>query len=286
MNIYKNVKLVAFSLFLFNFIKAGEIEYYWSGAVTSESAVISFATDKKAKIKIQYSDSKNFKKNKRYTNTTSVVEKSNFFAKNQLKNLKPNQIYYYRFNINGTLKKDQVGKFKTHSNKPFSYKVTMATCATTGSNSPVFDRIREENSQFYLMLGDFHYGNIYRDCEDNFLTYFRSTLGSKKQSSLYNNIPIAYMWDDHDYGPNNSAGLAPNGDGKVACQSEARHAYKNYVPHYPLAFQEEGKVISQVFNVGRITYLLTDLRSEKRRPLFQGDCENPDSPNCKKIKDG
>ena len=179
MNIYRNFKLVVFSCLLLNFIKAGEIEYYWSGAVTSESAVISFATDKKARIKIQYSESKNFKKNKRYTKAISTNEKSHYFAKEQLIKLKSNQTYYYRFNINGTLKKDQVGKFKTHSDKPFSYKVTMATCATTGSNNPVFDRIREESSQFYLMLGDFHYGDIRRDCEDNFLAYFRATLGSK-----------------------------------------------------------------------------------------------------------
>ena len=68
MNIYRNFKLVVFSVLLLDFIKGGEIEYYWSGAVTSKSAVISFATDKKARIKIQYSESKNFKKNKRYTN--------------------------------------------------------------------------------------------------------------------------------------------------------------------------------------------------------------------------
>ena len=95
MDIYKSVKLVVFSLFLLSLIKAGEIQYYWSGAVTSESAVISYATDKKAKIKIQYSDNKNFKKNKRYTKTTTIDEKSNFFAKEQLIKLKPNQTYYY-----------------------------------------------------------------------------------------------------------------------------------------------------------------------------------------------
>ena len=43
-------------------MKAEEIEYYWSGAVIYESAVISFATDKKARIKVQCSESKNFKK--------------------------------------------------------------------------------------------------------------------------------------------------------------------------------------------------------------------------------
>ena len=181
MNIYKCIKVII-GFFLLNIIKADEIDYFWSGAVTSERAVISFASGKQAKIKIQYSESKNFKKNKRYTKTISTDEESHYFAKIQLESLKPNQTYYYRFNINGRLKKDQIGKFKTHSGKPFSYKVTMATCATTGSNNPVFDRIREENSQFYLMLGDFHYGDIRRDCEDNFLAYFRATLGSKKTS--------------------------------------------------------------------------------------------------------
>ena len=43
-------------------MKAEEIEYYWAGPVIYESAVISFATDKKARIKVQYSESKNFKK--------------------------------------------------------------------------------------------------------------------------------------------------------------------------------------------------------------------------------
>ena len=62
MNIYKCIKVII-GLFLLNIIKADEIEYFWSGAVTPESAVISFATDKKAKIKIQYSETKNFKKN-------------------------------------------------------------------------------------------------------------------------------------------------------------------------------------------------------------------------------
>ena len=81
MNIYKCIKVVI-GLFLLNLIEADEIEYFWSGAVTPESAVISFATDKKAKIKIQYSESKNFKKNKRYTKAISTDEKLIFLQKN------------------------------------------------------------------------------------------------------------------------------------------------------------------------------------------------------------
>jgi alkaline phosphatase D len=94
------------------------------------------------------------------------------------------------------------------------------------------------------------------------------------------------MWDDHDYGPNNSSGLSPNQDGKVACRSVAKESYKNYVPHYPLAFQGEDAVISQTFKVGRVKYILTDLRSEKSRPLFQGDCDSDNPSNCNKVKQG
>ena len=62
MNIYNYIKVIFLSLLLLSLIKAEEIEYYWPGAVIYESAVISFATDKKARIKVQYSESKNFKK--------------------------------------------------------------------------------------------------------------------------------------------------------------------------------------------------------------------------------
>ena len=48
-----------FILFIsYNLVSAAEIEYYWSGATTEKSAVVSFATDADAKIRIQYSDKK------------------------------------------------------------------------------------------------------------------------------------------------------------------------------------------------------------------------------------
>ena len=267
-------------------VSSTEIDYYWSGAVTINTGVVSVATDSEAEVKVQYSDTKDFSKNNLFSKLFKTNSESDYFTKVKLENLKPKTIYYYRFVVDGIIDKKQVGKFNTHGPGSFSYKIALATCATTGSNSPVFDRIREEDPLFYLMLGDFHYGNIYRDCEDNFLTYFRATLGSKKQSKLYQNTAIAYMWDDHDFGPNNSSGVSPNKDGRAACRPEAYKAYKNYVPHYALAFKEEGEVISQSFNVGRVKFLLTDLRSQKRRPLFNGDCSNPKSSNCKKVKQG
>ena len=69
------------------------------------------------------------------------------------------------------------------------------------------------------------------------------------------------------------------------CFCEQIHPY-SLLLSIPRTFKEEGEVISQSFNVGRVKFLLTDLRSQKRRPLFNGDCSNPRSSNCKKVKQG
>jgi alkaline phosphatase D len=65
------------------------------------------------------------------------------------------------------------------------------------------------------------------------------------------------MWDDHDYGPNNSSGAA-------VVQDVAQRAYRAFVPHYPLANPSRGPV-QQAFTVGRVRFLLTDLRSARSR---------------------
>lgn len=286
LNIYKH--LLSFIIILTNLKFGQEIEYFWSGGIAENSATIAFATSEAANVKIQYSKNSNFNKLTEFSKPVNTGSGLNYFSKITLKDLSSNTNYYYRFSINGFINKDKdsIGRFRTSSDQPFSYKITLATCATTGSNNPVFDRIREEESLFYLMLGDFHYGDINKDCEQSFLAYYRAVLGSKKQSKLYQNTPIAYMWDDHDYGPNNSSGLSPNQYGKIACQSDARIAYQSYVPHYPLSFGAADTLISQSFNIGRLRFILSDIRSEKKRPLFAGDCTNQDSSNCEKIRPG
>ena len=284
-----NVRIVVFSFFFITSrVWASDIVNFWSGSLLENSAVISLSSSSDADIKIEYSDKKNFRKHRFLSESVRTMKELNYFSKITLSDLEPATKYYYRFSVNGVVNKESnmLGEFSTPSSSPFSYKITLATCANTGSSHPVYDRIREEGSLFYLMLGDFHYGNIYKDCDEEFLSHYNAALGSIKQSKLYKSTPVAYMWDDHDYGPNNSSGLSPNQDGDIACRSVAKESYRNYVPHYPLAFQGEDAVISQTFKVGRVKYILTDLRSEKSRPLFQGDCDSVSPSNCNKVKQG
>jgi phosphodiesterase/alkaline phosphatase D-like protein len=84
---------------------------------------------------------------------------------------------------------------------------------------------------------------------------FERNLEQPAQQRLFLNVPIAYVWDDHDFGGNDSSAVA---DSRFA----SRDVYGDYVPHYPL--QQAGPVaISQAFTLGRVRFILLDTRSAR-----------------------
>ncbi|MCA9550237.1 MAG: alkaline phosphatase D family protein [Myxococcales bacterium] len=149
-----------------------------------------------------------------------------------------------------------LGRFKTFTPGPTSFRFSTASCARTGSSHAVFDTIRKRKPAFFLHLGDLHYENIDANDPAVFARAFDLVLSSPSQSELYRSCPIAYTWDDHDYGPNNSDRGAP---GRLA----ALAAYREHVPHYPLAGT---RTIHQAFTVGRVRFILTDLRADRDGP--------------------
>jgi phosphodiesterase/alkaline phosphatase D-like protein len=130
-----------------------------------------------------------------------------------------------------------------------------ASCASTGSSSAVFDYMRYERPDLFVHMGDFHYRNISRNDPDLYAAAYDRVLTSRTQSSLYQNVPVAYMWDDHDYGPDNSDSTSPSRPAALA-------SYRATVPHYPMDADSES-TIHQAFTVGRVRFLLTDTRSAR-----------------------
>ena len=98
--------------------------------------------------------------------------------------------------------------------------------------------------------------NINTDSTEKFYAAYDEVLLSPLQSELYRNVPFVYIWDDHDYGGNNSSRTAGS-------HSAARLVYQDYVPHYPLPAGSGDVPIYQAFTVGRAHFILTDLRSER-----------------------
>jgi prolyl oligopeptidase len=176
-----------------------------------------------------------------------------------LANLDPDTQYYYGLEINGRLDKKKRGQFRTFpAPGPASFKMAWASCARTGSTGDVFDRIRENQPLFYINVGDFHYSDIRTNVKSLFRAAYDAVLASPQQADLYRNVPFDYVWDDHDFGGNSATG-------KSTTHEAARSAYEEYVPHYPLVFGQRGP-IAHSFSVGRVKFIVTDLRSKRDDP--------------------
>ncbi len=137
-----------------------------------------------------------------------------------------------------------------------SFSFAFGSCARTGSEHRVFATIQRRDPAFFLHLGDMHYTNISRGDPQIFRAAWDTVLASSSQGVLYRTVPLAYVWDDHDFGPNDA-------DARTPSRAAARRVYREYAPHYPLPAGDGDAAIYQAFSIGRARFLLTDLRSER-----------------------
>lgn len=150
----------------------------------------------------------------------------------------------------------RAGRFRTPSDagRALSFRVAFSSCADEASDPQVFQAIAQHDPLFFLHMGDLHYHNLAQNDVALFRAAYHSIFASPAgRAMLAMDVPFAYMWDDHDFGPDNSDRTAPGRDA-------ALQAYREFVPHYEL--QGDGAVF-QAFTVGRVRFLLTDLRSER-----------------------
>lgn len=243
-----------------------QVEYFWCGAVDEQSVrvVARFSGEGEVRL-VMTRDSLNYH-GAEYSDYQSIDAAAEGFLTFAVDNLSPGARYYYTFEDRDSRKlSNRLGSFKTFQSGPFSYTLAFSACGETASSRKVYRTIQEEDLLFYLVTGDLFYGDIATDCRRQFEQYYDSTLRSPAQSALYRTTPVAYMWDDHDFGPGNSGADAD-------CKEDAKRAYTRYVPHYPLGFDSDTMPLSQSFTAGRVKFLLTDLRSEKRKPQYK-DCQ-------------
>jgi alkaline phosphatase D len=173
----------------------------------------------------------------------------------EIDDLQPSTAYRYELEVSGSV--EIGGRFRTFAEGPMSFRVVFGSCARTGSSHRVFATMEALEPLFILHMGDFHYENIAANDPARFREAFDLVLRSERQSSLYRSAPIAYVWDDHDYGPNDADGTSPSKPAALA-------TYDEYVPHYPLERVDgQPRTIQQAFTAGRVRFVITDGRSER-----------------------
>ncbi len=234
-----------------------EVQFVWSGAVTAQSARVKaklIADSAEARLAVSEQPDLDFPV---YSNwDTAITVENNRVVSFAISGLNSNTQYYYGVEVGGSIDTLAIGKFHTFPTGTANFTLALGSCAQTNSNHAVFQTIGSLNPLFFFHLGDMHYQNIAVNNPDLFRQAFETVMGSANQSSLCRNIAIAYMWDDHDYGPNNSDSTAA---GKMA----ARQTYQEYVPHYPLVAGTDNVPIYFAFTVGRVRFVVCDSRSAR-----------------------
>jgi len=225
------------------------VVWAWCGAVTTQSA--------RVKVKIAGDPApdlllSNGSGTERVVAPTAQLpaEAGTWVLDYVLSDLEPDTRYDYT--VAGTS-----GHFRSHPAAPASFTVAIGSCAQTGSDHPVFRTIAKHEPLLFLHNGDLHYEDIAENDIDVFRRAYGRALGSSSQSALYRSTAVNYVWDDHDFGPNNSDGASPSRDA-------ARAAYREMVPHYP--FADDSGAIHHAFTIGRVRFIVSDTRSERDPP--------------------
>ncbi len=192
--------------------------------------------------------------------------------------LTPSTRYYWAVEDDAVLDNAFTGQFLTHpvAGTAASFKITVAGDAglepvTPGvagsyrtdriSNHIIFDTVRQkalaEDHLLFVHLGDIHYynpGGILGNTAADYRLAVDDVLRQPRQHELYRNVPIAHIWDDHEYGDNDSDSTNP-------ARATAWQVYREREPHYPLASADEG--CHHAFMIGRIQFVAWDYRSFK-----------------------
>ncbi|MEZ4520697.1 MAG: alkaline phosphatase D family protein [Thermomicrobiales bacterium] len=239
---------------------ANTVYWAWAGGTTSRSTVI------KARLASSYEEvrlavSDNDEMEDPVSIAPAALSPQNV-ATFEIDGLEPDRRYYYALEIDRTIDETRRGQVQTFPDGAASFSFAFGACARTGSNGAVFDTIRDADPLFYLSGGDLHYGDINENDPDLFRAAYQTVLTTPAQALLYRSTSTSYIWDDHDYGANDSDRTSPSRDAAFT-------AYDESVPHYELA-ANDAPAIYQAFTVGRVRFILTDLRSA-RDPASQPD---------------
>lgn len=241
--------------------QARSVTWVWSGAVTESGArVVARLAPGVRRVRVSATVDRDGGQVRTWPASGYATPDDSGMAHFTLDGLAPATRYRYRVETPGA--QGLEGRFRTFVKGPFSFRLAFASCAGTASNDPVFDAIRAKTPDLFVHMGDFHYLDISRNDADAFRRAFDRVLASPRQAALYRSTPLLYIFDDHDFGANDSDGTSPSGEA-------VRRVYRERVPHYPL--EGDGVTLQQAVTIGRVRVILTDMRSARTPPVGRAE---------------
>jgi phosphodiesterase/alkaline phosphatase D-like protein len=232
------------------------VVWVWSGApAPTSAAVVARVRDAQAQVRLAVSTQEDlsdpdwFAASQRPSDDPGV-------ARFDITGLVPGTRYHYAVEVDGDLVEEREGQLRTIPDGAASFTFAFGNCARIGSNASAFDRIREANPDLLVHLGDFAYMDFWTDDRAAVRAMYDTQLTTPAMDALVRSVPLAYIWDDHDFGPNDA-------DSTSASAPASQVVYREVVPHSSLPAGEGPEAIYQSFTLGRVRFILTDSRSER-----------------------
>lgn len=200
--------------------------------------------------------------------------------------------YFWAVEDNGALDTSITGQVLTDPLVGDPASFTIALCGDAGldpdvpgvagdaperlSNHPVHDTIRSRalaanwrrtvhlGDICYYDLGSGNHGLSSAATAAQYRSMWDDILSQPVQAALYRDVPWVYIWDDHDFGPNNSDSTAPGRDNAVA-------VYRERIPHYNLGSESSTGAVFHSFQIGRVLFVVSDTRADRLSPTMLGD---------------
>lgn len=186
------------------------------------------------------------------------VASEGVYAKPLITGLAPDTAWYWGVRIGDTVYRANRGRFRTlpAAGAPASFRMVFGSCGDS-PNSAIYTTINalDPRPRFVQHLGDLHYSDIAVNDVALFDAAYDYCLQGTK-GVLMREVPFVYTWSDHDYGPNESSSTSPSRVASLA-------AFRKRAPVPDLWFPAAGGPIGYSYVVGRIRFVVPDLRSEK-----------------------
>jgi alkaline phosphatase D len=219
------------------------------GAVTTKSAMVSiglgeFGSD----VRLVVSRNKDLQDPIRLK-VVKRAERAGQTVKMTIRDLQSNTLYYFGIEVDGKIDPQTTGQFKTFPEGPTSFSFAFGNSVKHGRlhQSALLAAI-EQDILFFLSTGDLFYSDISQNKPDVFREAYHEAFQLEPLRRLCRKVPLVYMYNSDKYSPSRLA---------------SRKVYQEMVPHYPLIAGQGDVPIYQAFTVGRVRFILTDLRSER-----------------------
>jgi phosphodiesterase/alkaline phosphatase D-like protein len=233
-----------------------------------------------AAVNAELSETTNFATVIRGTQQNTTVD-GDFVALIDVAGLKANTKYFYRAIVNGAAQ-GEVRSFMTFPTpgaiQPFTF--TFGSCQQSGPAADfgapwaglVYEKMVADTPRFFLQIGDWTYPDtiirtvslgfpIFENYAQNYdsvkASYRNKYHPSYRMQQLMRIAPVDYVYDDHDFGNNNSDGASA----PPQALANSLRGYRELFPGYPLPNPQGG--IWHKFTFDNCDFFMLDLRARR-----------------------